>query len=204
MEKMLEVREYLEKIEEKIKACTEHIPQKEMLRCIGVTDTGVPVFYGCEFLSSESYEIDTIDEDNVIFILSDGSIVERVGLATEEQDNNIATAIIEANEQYKSYYHMRYGNRPVLDFALEALVKQNSAIYVRDRIIYIPKYAGAFTTPISALWSTAVKYSDIFSEYKYVVIENKADNPESHIEFYWVRRRIWLFKYSHILLWLFI
>ena len=74
MEKMLEVREYLEKIEEKIKACKDEVPENERLRCIGVTDTGVPVFYGCEFLSSEPYEIDTIDEDNVIFILSDGSI----------------------------------------------------------------------------------------------------------------------------------
>lgn len=184
MEKMLEVREYLEKIEEKIKVCKDEKTEKERLRCIGVTDTGVPVFYGCDFLSSEPYEIDTIDEDNVIFILSDGSIVERNGEASKKKDNDIATAIIEANEQYKSYYRMRYGIGPVSVFALEAMVKQYSAIYVKDGVVYIPKYAGPFTTPISALWIMAVKYSDIFSGYKYTILENYADNPESHIEFY--------------------
>lgn len=184
MEKMLEVREYLEKIEEKIKACKDEVPENERLRCIGVTDTGVPVFYGCEFLSSEPYEIDTIDEDNVIFILSDGSIVERNGEATQKRDNGIATDIINEKEQYNSYYHMRYGSWPVSVFALEAMVKQNSAIYVKDGVVYIPKYAGPFTTPISALWIMAVKYSDIFFGYKRTILENKADNPESHIEFY--------------------
>ena len=184
MEKMLEVREYLEKIEEKIKACKDEVPENERLRCIGVTDTGVPVFYGCEFSSSEPYEIDTIDEDNVIFILSDGSIVERNGEATQKRDNDIATDIINEKEKYNSYYHMRYGSWPVSVFALEAMVKLNSAIYVKDGVVYIPKYAGPFTTPISALWSMAVKYSDIFFGYKRTILENKADNPESHIEFY--------------------
>lgn len=174
MDKMLKAREYLQKVESYMKIRTQG-----RLHLVRVTPEGIPVFWECDF-EDRNTRAGHIPDD-LVFILSNGTLVSRK--RKERRDKEIAQVLIMNNEKYNRYYHMRYQSKPIPGHALEALVRYNDAIYIKKKKIYIPKDAGAFTTPISALWRYAVKYSDAFEKYECIDVETKADNPDCHISF---------------------
>lgn len=174
MDKYLKAREYLEKVESYMKGRTQG-----KLHLVRVTPDGIPVFWECEFEDRNTREV-RIPVD-LVFILSNGTLVSRKRKG--RRDKEIAQVLIMNNKKYEQYYHMIYKSKPIPGHALEALVRYNNAIYIKNKKIYIPREAGAFTTSISALWRYAVKYSDAFERYKCIEVETKADNPDYHISF---------------------
>lgn len=172
MDKYLKAREYLEKVESYMKIRTQG-----RLHLVRVTPDGIPVFWECDFEDKNS-RVDQIPND-LAFILSNGTLVRK----GRRRDKEIAQVLIMNNKKYEKYYHMVYQSKPIPGHALEALVRYNNAIYIKKKKIYIPREAGAFTTPISALWRYAVKYSDAFEKYECIEVETKADNPNYHISF---------------------
>lgn len=143
---------------------------------------GTPIFKECSF---EHHKNDTLVKsfkpEDVIFILSDGSIIFR----NAETPENMAMEVIKNNVQYTKYFIARYGRKSLKKYGLEFLVRYASALYFKEeeKEVYASKYGGAFTSYEGALWRYAVEKSDLFDGYKLVEVDNMAEDLDAHMEF---------------------
>ena len=170
--KEMKAREYLKKVESYAKVRTQLF-----LNLVRVTPDGIPVFWECDYRDRNTRSV-PIPKD-IVFILSDGTMVSRK--RKRRRDKEIAMVLIMNNYKYFKYYQMRYSGNPIPGKALEAMVRYFNAIYIKGKKIYLPKEAGPFTNPVSALWRYAVKYSDAFDGYECIEVETRADDPSFHM-----------------------